>query len=116
MARRKISIPAAYIPGPPSKAKRDRSWEKQARQELGQVTYRGVPVELRDEITRIASELHVTTGEVARAMLEYALQAYLNGDIDLNPVLFDGKLTLYPGGKFSASGTKAERNQHESGK
>jgi hypothetical protein len=94
--RRKPSRPEVQIPGPPSRAKRDRSWERKQRRKFGQVTYRGVPTEIRDRITEIAGGLHVTTGDVARCFLEFAISAHEAGELELRPVLEHGKFTLYP--------------------
>ncbi len=91
--------PAAYVPPAPSKAKRpdQRAWMAADRERgFVAISYRHIPAELRDEISRIAQqELHVTTDEVARAFLEYALEAYRNGEMKLNPQLVPGRFTLF---------------------
>ena len=87
----------------PSKAKRDRSWER--RQQL--VAYRGIPPELQEELKGIARKLGVTVGEVARTFLEYGLEAYEQGQLELRPVLTTGKHTLFPGGVSSRQVRKA---------
>jgi len=62
MPRQKLSQPEAYIPGPDSKAKRDRDWEK--RQRTGDyctVTYRHVPLTTRDQLTGLFNRQHFMT-------------------------------------------------------
>jgi len=85
--------PAAYIPPPASKARRNRDWEAKHRDV---VAYRGVPAELQAEIKAIAAALHVKVGEVARVFLEHGLAAYRRGEIALEPKLSAGRLSLYP--------------------
>lgn len=80
----------------PSTAQRDRDWEKSQRKSGDVVTYRGVPKHLQREITQIAAKHHVPVGEVARALLEYALVGYAEGKLALNAHFGPGKLTLYP--------------------
>ena len=55
-----------------------------------------VPEELRDEVTALASELGMNTGDVARALLEYGLEAYTRGELRLRPVMRPGRYTLFP--------------------
>jgi hypothetical protein len=63
--------------------KRNRQWEKE---HLGQkVVYRGVEPKLALQVKSISKNLCVTEGEVARALIEHALRAYADGDLDLNP-------------------------------
>jgi hypothetical protein len=86
----------------PSKAKRDRSWEAEQRERLGQVSYRGIPAELNDRISALAEQLDVIKGEVARALLEHGLAAYDRGELELaveeKPEYEGGRRrhTLYP--------------------
>lgn len=90
--------PAAFLPGPPSSANRDRGWEKEQRSGgYCQVGYRHVPVEVRDRVKELAGSVYVSADEVGRLFLEYALAAYDRGEIVVNPVLQAGKLTLFPG-------------------
>lgn len=97
-ARRKPRIPDIRIPGPTSQARRDRSWEAAHRStaDLTTVTYRYIPVALRDSISEIAGEHLVTVNDVVRAFLEYSLAAYQSGAIRLNPRLRTGRYTLFP--------------------
>ena len=93
--RRQPSTPKASIPPPESTTGRDRSWDRE--HNFLVATYRGIPAELHRQIKEIADKKGVPVGEVARAFLEYALEAYQDGDLELsaNPVL--GKRTLFPG-------------------
>jgi hypothetical protein len=95
MTRRALSRPEAYIPGPPSKAKRDRSWEAEQRKTAGLVAYRGVPAELNEAIKGVAQKLGVSTGEVARAFLEYGLKAFDTGELELHPTAKTGRFSLF---------------------
>jgi len=82
----------------PAKAepKRNRDWEAQQRNDdLTVVTYRGIPVELREHILEIAQVHGVTTSEVARLFLEHGLSAYQRDALELRPRLYRGKMTLY---------------------
>ncbi len=81
----------------PSQAKRDRSWEKEHRA-AGVVTYRGIPVELNQRVKEIAEELGVPVGEVARALLEYGVQAFEEGRLDLTPQPAKARFSLFPRG------------------
>jgi hypothetical protein len=85
------AIPAV-LARKPSQAKRDRRWE----QEHPVTAVRGLPPALVEELRRVATQLGVSKDEVIRAFLEYGLQAYRNGALNLNPELKVGKLTLYP--------------------
>lgn len=90
------SEPAAFVPPAPSKAQRDRSWEKSQRSgDMVQINYRHIPRELRDEISAIAERKGVTTDEIARAFLEYALSAYQAGVLQLHPKPKTGRFTLF---------------------
>ncbi len=90
--------PAAYLPPPLASLHRDRSWEKAQRTgAYCQISYRKIPTAIRDEIRRIAQDEHyVRADDVARIFLEYALDAYQAGKIEISPVLVKGKLTLFP--------------------
>ena len=78
------------------KRTRSRQWE-QAR--LPQkAMYRGVDPQLALQVKNLAADLLVPAGEVARALLEYALRAFACGDLDLNPRPnpLGKRMTLYP--------------------
>ena len=76
--------------------KRNRQWEKEHLSH--KVVYRGVDPKLALKVKSIAGDLLVQSGEVARALLEYALRAYAEGDLDLNPQPnpYRMRMTLFP--------------------
>lgn len=86
-----LAIPSVLV-RKPSQAKRNRRWE----QEHPVTAVRGLPPVLVEELRRVAAQLGVSKDEVIRAFLEYGLQAYRNGSMNLNPELKVGKLTLFP--------------------
>ena len=47
--------------------------------------YRGVDPKLALKVKSIAGELVVPEGEVARAVIEFALREYQQGELDLHP-------------------------------
>ncbi len=63
--------------------KRNRQWEKE--HQSHKVVYRGVDPKLSLKVKSIADDLLVPAGEVARAVIEYALRGYEQGDMDLHP-------------------------------
>lgn len=92
--RRGISAPGAMVPPPEGRAKRDRGWEA-AERKRGQVTYRGVPAEVREAILEIAQGQYVPADDVARLLLEYALAAYRRGEVRVERFLEDGRFRLF---------------------
>lgn len=103
MARRNIAKAANGATGEPvdiytraSRAKRDRSWERRQRETVGVVTYRGIPSELNEALKDVADDLGVLVGDVARAFLEYALDAHERGELELEAKPRAVKFTLYP--------------------
>lgn len=60
---------------------RSRQWEKE--RQAQKAMYRGVEPQLALQVKRISEQLEVPNGEVARALLEYALHAYSYGDLEL---------------------------------
>ncbi len=83
--------PAAYIPPPASKAKRRRGWER----EHPATSYR-IPLELREAVKKVATQLGVPTDEVARALLEHGLAAYQAGQLRLHAAPTEGRFSLFP--------------------
>ncbi len=76
--------------------KRKRQWEKE---HLSQkAVYRGVDPKLALKVKAIAQELFVPEGEVACALIGYALRAYAIGDLSLNPRPnpYRMRMTLFP--------------------
>ena len=84
-----------------SPRKRNRRWEKQ--HQSRKAVYRRVDPKLALKVKTIASKLFVPEGEVARCILEYALRAYEEGELDLlprpNPLRL--RRTLYPSSSIS---------------
>ena len=78
------------------KRSRNRQWEKERLPE--KAMYRGVDPKLALRVKQVASDLFVPTGEVARALLEYALRAVANGELELEPRPnpLGMRMTLYP--------------------
>jgi hypothetical protein len=78
------------------KRTRNRQWE-QAHLPC-KAMYRGVDPQLALKVKQMAADLLVPTGEVARALLEYALRAVACGELDLNPRPnpHGMRMTLYP--------------------
>jgi len=60
-------------------------------------SYRGIPAAVDQDVARIAAQLNVPKGEVMRALLEYALDAYHAGELQLMPRTEGGRPSLYLG-------------------
>ncbi len=63
--------------------RRKRAWEKAHQGQ--KVAYRGVDPKVGLQVKATAGRLHVPEGEVARALIEHALHAYAEGDLNLDP-------------------------------
>lgn len=91
--------------------KRNRHWEKE--HQSHKVVYRGVDPKLALKVRAIADDLFVPSGEVARAVIEYALRSHERGDFDLyarpNPDRM--RMTLFPS---SESARSMDRSQPRS--
>lgn len=76
--------------------KRNRYWEKEHNSR--KAVYRGVDPKLALRVKEIAGEFEVPEGEVARFLLEYAMRAYGEGDLDLipHPNPDRMRMTLFP--------------------
>ena len=76
--------------------KRNRRWEKEHNSRKG--VYRGVDPKLALRVKEIAGEFEVPEGEVARFLLEYAMRAYGEGELDLipHPNPDRMRMTLFP--------------------
>jgi hypothetical protein len=76
--------------------RRNRRWEKEHL--IQKVVYRGVDPKLALQVKTLAGNLLVPEGEVARALLEHALRAYAEGDLNLTPCPNPLRLrmTLFP--------------------
>lgn len=79
-----------------SPRKRNRRWEKEHQSQ--KAVYRGVDPKLALKVKSIAGNLLVQSGEVARTLIEYALRAYAEGDLDLQPRPnpYRMRMTLFP--------------------
>jgi hypothetical protein len=92
-----LTPPAVYdtlrVAGP---RKRNRQWEK--RNQSHKAVYRGVDPKLALKVKEIAGDLAVPEGEVARAVIEFALREYQEGGLDLVPRLNPRRMrmTLFP--------------------
>jgi hypothetical protein len=92
-----MTAPAIYdtlrVAGP---RKRSRQWER--RHQSYKAVYRGVDPKLALKVKELAGELVVPEGEVARAVVEFALREYQEGGLDLiskpNPCRM--RMTLFP--------------------
>jgi hypothetical protein len=93
---RKPKTPGAVIPGPEGRTPHNREWEANQRKVWKPLTFRKVPEEITDQVNEIAGELYVIRDEVFRKLWEYAYEAYQRGEIELEPVLKSGRLTLFP--------------------
>jgi hypothetical protein len=96
---------ALDIPAPPDiyeslrlaePRKRNRHWEKEHNSR--KVVYRGVDPKLALRVKELASQFEIRAGEVARFLLEYALRAYDQGELDLTPCPNPNRMrmTLFP--------------------
>ena len=76
--------------------KRNRCWERQ--HQSHKAVYRGVDPKLALQIKSIAGDLQIPEGEVARAVIEYALYWYEQGDLELRsrPNPYRMRMTLSP--------------------
>lgn len=92
-----VSMPTLYdtlrVAGP---RRRNRQWEK--RHQSHKAVYRGVDPKLALQVKSIAGELAVPEGEVARAVIEFALREYQEGGFDLlpKPNPYKMRMTLFP--------------------
>ncbi len=94
---------------------RNRRWEKEHQNQ--KVVYRGVEPKLALKVKNIASDLQVSAGEVARALIEHALHTYERGDLDLYPRPDPERLRmkLYRSSdspRFSSKPKKSARRNH----
>ena len=60
-------------------------------------SYRGIPAAVDQAVSRMAADLNVPKGQVVRALLEYALDAYRVGELQLMPRSDGDRPTLYMG-------------------
>lgn len=74
---------------------RGRGWEKKQRRDGRQVTYR-LPAELNEAVRSVAHELGVPVREVVQRFLEYGLEDYQSGRLQLDREPVQTAYTLYP--------------------
>jgi hypothetical protein len=93
--------------------KRNRKWEKQ--QQSRKVVYRGIDPKLALKVKVIADDLRVPTGEVACAVLDYALRSFERGDFDLHPRPNPERMrmTLFPQSASAHSMNKPRRSSRQ---
>ncbi|MBK8821866.1 MAG: hypothetical protein IPN58_04430 [Anaerolineales bacterium] len=93
--------------------KRNRQWEKE--HQSHKVVYRGVDPKLSLKVKSIAGDLLVPSGEVARAVIEYALRGYEQGDLDLhprpNPLRM--RMTLFPSSDSARSNDRPQNYRNK---
>lgn len=53
-----------------------------------------IPPDLRDAVTELAAALHVSTSDLAAALLQHALDDYRAGRLILEPKPREGRMTL----------------------
>jgi hypothetical protein len=75
--------PADTIPVP--RARRRRRWERRQRNhpDKMQVTFRGIPRALNEQMKGLADAENVTVSEIARLFLEYAWSEYEAGNVEI---------------------------------
>jgi len=84
------------MPMAKERPKRNRQWEKA--QMANQVSYRGIPEEVRSAIKTIAENLDVNQEDVARAFLEFGLYCFHNKEIEIQGHIKGRHMTLFPNG------------------
>jgi hypothetical protein len=86
--------PLDLIPTANLKKKRSRQWEKDHHNET--VTYRGIPRTVMADLLDLSETLSVPRDEVLRALLEYSLSRYRNGELTLITYPKALRMTLFP--------------------
>jgi len=88
--------PLDLIPTADLRKKRSRKWEKEHRLETA--TYRGIPRQVVELITKDAQSLSVPRDEIFRAFLEFGARLYRDGEIKLLAYPKAQRMTLYSEG------------------
>jgi hypothetical protein len=90
--------------------KRNRQWEKEHLN--NKAVYRGVDPKLALRVKTIAADMRVPSGEVARAVIEYALRAYEAGELSLHPRPnpYRLRMTLFPTSESAHSMNHSRRS------
>lgn len=71
---------------------RSRKWERK----YPTISFRHWPPSIKKRINRIAARIGAPGYEVARRLIEHALDAYDAGDVTMQPCIASHRLTLYP--------------------
>lgn len=71
-----------------------RPWDERHRST--QVSYRGFPNGLLEQLRQLAAEMNVSLDDVARAFLEYGIGVVYSGALQLKPVGKGLRMTLFP--------------------
>lgn len=71
-----------------------RPWDERHR--FTQVSYRGFPNGLLEQLRQLASKMNVSLDDIARALLEYGIGAVWSGGLQLKPVEKGLRMTLFP--------------------
>ena len=89
--------------------KRNRQWEKCHQNQ--KAVYRGVDPKLALKVKSIAGDLLVPSGEVACAVIEYALRGYALGELDIDPRPnpYRMRLTLFPASTLSSARSSKQK-------
>ena len=87
-----LSQPQAQKPTKVNKTKRQKS---ESLRWIGVVTYRGIPLPIKDGVKQISSDHDVPIGEVAAFLIQYGINAYRSGTLVLRPAPKTGSKTLF---------------------
>ena len=92
-----------------SPRKRNRQWEKEHQNQ--KAVYRGVDPKLALKVKSIAGDLLVPSGEVACAVIEYALRGYALGELDIypRPNPYRMRMTLFPASTLSRARSSKQK-------
>ena len=92
-----------------SPRKRNRQWEKEHQNQ--KAVYRGVDPKLALKVKSIAGDLLVPSGEVASAVIEYALRGYALGELDIypRPNPYRMRMTLFPASTLSRARSSKQK-------
>lgn len=85
----------ATLGTPATTGRRDRTWEHAQREAGIVVTYRGVPAEVQEQVKRLAAEIGVPVGEIARLALERLLADYEAGRVNPEVRIVDTRRSIF---------------------
>ncbi len=102
---RGIAAPQVLEETPAKERKpRNREWEKQHNREW--IQFRAIPVETHETILWLADYYKVSSGQIARMLLEHGLECYREGVLSFTPEVSGGKWTLFPKNQNTVKRTK----------